>query len=350
MPGVERAEAGRSPLTFGVSVRQDIAMRADGTFDADGWADVVVQAERLGFDQVFVADHVFVPPYMARVIGDVWMDPFTLLAFLAARTTRIELVFSCLVVPYRQPFAAAEAVSTIDQLSGGRCALGVVPGYIREEFETFKLPLDERSTMTNEFVRLMIELWTSRSTTFEGRYYSCNQVDVQPKCVRQPHVPIWVGGSSTSALRRVAEFGDVWHPTGFTIITDEYRDEFKDEMAGKSLPSSGTTPNCVREGIEQVRRFADEAGREIGDVKVVVLPGVPEDEDGDGDGRRSSVAQALRGGAGRDAMIDWLGRYIDAGATGFYVSPRGNSLPECTAFLERYAAEVIPQLRHRAGG
>jgi probable F420-dependent oxidoreductase len=336
---------GRSPLTFGVSIRQDIAMRPDGTFDADGWADVVVHAERLGFDHVFAADHVFVPPYMSRIIGDVWMDPFTLLAYLAARTSRIELVFSCLVVPYRQPFAAAEAVATIDQLSGGRCALGVVPGYIREEFDTFNLALDERSAMTNEFVRLMRELWTSRSTTFQGNYYSCDQVDLLPKCVRQPHVPIWVGGSSRSAIRRVAEFGDVWHPTGFTIVTDEYRDKFSSEMAGKSVPTSGTTPKGVREGLAQVQRLADQSGRDISDLKVVVLPGVPEDEDGDG--RRSSVEQAIRGGAGRDAMIDWLARYVEAGATGFYVSPRGRSLPECAEFLDRYAAEVIPALRQR---
>jgi probable F420-dependent oxidoreductase len=323
--------------TFGVSVRQDIAMRADGTFDAERWSEVFVRAEQLGYQQAFVADHVFVPPYMARVIGDVWLEPLTLLAFLAARTTRIELVISCLVVPYRQPFVTAEAIATLDQLSGGRCALGVVPGYIREEFETFNLPLDERGHITNEFIRIMIEVWTSDTATYEGEYYSCHGIDVKPKCVRRPHVPIWVGGSSTSALRRVAEFGDVWHPMGFTVISEQYQRSHGEELEGRSLPTSGTTPQRLREGIEQIRRLADEAGRDLPDLRVVVLPGLPDEEER---GRRAFAKDAR---VSQDQVVDWLGQYVEAGATGFYVSPTGASLEECREHLERYAAEVIPQ-------
>jgi probable F420-dependent oxidoreductase len=323
--------------TFGVSVRQDIATSADGTFDAQRWSDVFVRAEQLGYQQAFVADHIFVPQYMARVIGDVWLDPFTLLAFLAARTSQIELVISCLVVPYRQPFATAKAIATLDQLSAGRCALGVVPGYIREEFDTFRLPLAQRSDMTNEFIQIMIQAWVSESATYEGTFYSCQDIDVKPKCVRRPHVPIWVGGSSNSALRRVARFGDVWHPMGFTVISEQYKQRHGEALQGRTLPTSGTTPRKLREGIEQIQALASEAGRDLSDLEVVVLPGLP---DAEGRGDRPF---AKRAGVSQDEVVDWLGQYVEAGATGFYVSPTGSSLEECQEHLERYAAEVIPQ-------
>jgi probable F420-dependent oxidoreductase len=323
--------------TFGVSVRQDLAMDGDGTFDAHRWSGVFATADRLGYQQAFVADHVFVPPYMRRVIGDVWLDPFTLLAYLAARTTAMELVISCLVVPYRQPFATAEAIATIDQLSGGRCAMGVVPGYVREEFETFNLPHGQRGVMTNEFVRIMREVWTSDAASYEGRYYSFDSIDVIPKCVRRPHVPIWVGGSSRAAIRRVAEFGDVWHPMGFTVFSEEHKVRHGDELAGKALPTSGTTPQQLRDGIEEIRRLAGEADRDLGDLQVVVLPGLPVDETGS----RAFAGSGAR--VSQDQLIDWLGQYVEAGATGFYVSPTGSSLDECEEHLERYAAEVVPQ-------
>ena len=323
--------------TFGVSVRQDLAMGADGTFDPQRWSDVFVRAEQLGFEQAFVADHVFVPPYMARVIGDVWLDPFTLLAYLAARTSRIELVISCLVVPYRQPFATAKAIATIDQLSGGRCALGVVPGYVREEFEAFNLRVEERGEITNELLRIMIHLWTSDAAHYKGKYFSCDGIDVKPKCVRRPHVPIWVGGSSTSALRRVAELGDAWHPMGFTVISEEYKEAHRDELVDRPLPTSGTTPQQLREGLAEIHRLADEAGRDLPDLRVVVLPGLP---DAEGRGER---AFAKNPRVSQDQVVDWLGQYVDAGATGFYVSPTGSSLDQCEDHLERYATEVIPQ-------
>ena len=102
------------------------------------------------------------------MITDVWLEPFALLSYLAAVTSRIELVIACLVVPYRQPFVTAKSVATLDQLSGGRATLGIVPGYLKEEFEAFALPLEERNAMTNEFVRIMIELWTGTTRHSTG--------------------------------------------------------------------------------------------------------------------------------------------------------------------------------------
>jgi probable F420-dependent oxidoreductase len=252
-----------SRISTVITLPHHLALRPDGSFDADIYTDAVVRAEGLGYDHTMTPDHVFVPEYWAKVVGDAWVDPFTLLSYVAARTSRIGLLLSCLVVPYRQPFATAEMVATLDQLSQGRFQLGIVPGYLKEEFETFGLPLEDRNEMTNEFMRIMIELWASDSASYQGKYYQCENVDVRPKCVHRPHVPIWVGGSSKQAMRRVAEFGDVWHPLGGPVIDEAYTSAHTRELAGKPLPTSGTTPDKLRNGIEFIRQLADEAGRDI---------------------------------------------------------------------------------------
>src|SRR5439155_5222938 len=228
--------------TYGLSLRHGVLTNPDGSFDTDGFVELVRHGEAVGFNHVLVPDHVFVPEYWGKVITYVWLEPFALLSYLAAVTSRIELVIACLVVPYRQPFVAAESVATLDQLSGGRAALGIVPGYLKEEFEAFALPLDERNAMTNEFVSIMVELWTNPAAAYNGAYYRFEGVELKPPCVRRPHAPIWVGGSSRAALKRVAEFGDVWTPLGFTVVNESYRESHEEELAGKSLPTSGTTP------------------------------------------------------------------------------------------------------------
>ncbi len=330
-------------IKFGVNVREDLAMNADGTLDAHRFAEAVVTAERLGYDYVCVAHHVFVPPYLVNLIGGIYLEPFTVLAYLAARTSRIELVLTCLVVPYRQPFETAQAVATLDQLSGGRFALGVVPGYLKEEFETFRIPFDQRGEMTNEFVRIMIEVWTSESATFNGKFYSCDGIDVKPKCARRPHVPIWIGGSSRRALERVVAFGDVWHPLGMTVVDGAYKAAHADEFAGKALPTDGTTPVKLRESLAYLDGIAEKAGRDLNGLEVVLLAGLPADED------ETSVREKMLSlTEGGERTIDWLGRYIEAGATGFFIVPPGDSLEEGSEHLQRFAEEVIPQLRGRS--
>jgi probable F420-dependent oxidoreductase len=301
-------------------------MDPSGDFDADGYAKIIGEAERLGYDFVVAADHVFVPRYWAELIGDIFFEPFTLFSYLAARTSRIEFVFACLVVPYRQPFTTAKTVAAVDQLSRGRFSLGVVPGYLKEEFQTFGLPRDDRNEMTNEFVRIMIELWTDDSATYRGRYYSCENVSIKPKCARQPHVPIWVGGSSRNAMRRVAEFGDVWHPLGFQPVSDAYFAAHKQEFTD-SMQTGGTTPGLLRSGLAYIEDLAAKSQRDISDLKVVIMAGSTAD---------------VRGGT--DRVVDNLGRYIQAGATGFSISAPGESAKECTDNLARFAEEVIPQL------
>jgi probable F420-dependent oxidoreductase len=242
-----------------------------------------------------------------------------MLTYLAAPTSNIDLVVSCLVVPYRQPFATAKAIATIDQLSGGRFVLGVVPGYLKEEYETFRLPLHERNEITNEFVRIMIELWTSDVASYLGKYYDFEDLNIRPKCYRRPHVPIWVGGSSRNALRRVAEFGDCWHPIGFTVVDDDYKAANQADLADKELPTSCTTPWRLRKDLTEIRRLAEERSRDISELQVVVLAGKPVED-------MSSARSPGTDTPSDDLMVDWYGQYLDAGATGLVYSARASSL------------------------
>jgi probable F420-dependent oxidoreductase len=313
-------------ITYGVSVSHKLAMEASGNFDADSYAHIIERVEELGYDFIVAADHVFVPPYWAEIIGDIFFEPFTLFSYLAARTRRIEMVFACMVVPYRQPFTTAKTIAAVDQLSQGRFSLGVVPGYLKEEFQTFGLPRDERGEMTNEFVRIMIELWTNESATYRGKYYSCENISIKPRCVHSPHVPIWVGGSSRNAMQRVAEFGNVWHPLAFQPVNDEYFAAHKEEFTG-SMQTGGTTPDLLRSGLDYIGNLAANIGRDVSDLKVVMMAG--------------GIADIR---AGKDRVVDNLGRYLEAGATGFSMSAPGETVEECRDNLARFAEEVIPQL------
>ena len=313
-------------IAFGVGVKHKLAMDTSGNFDADDYADIIAGVERLGYDFIVAADHVFVPPCWAELIGDIFFEPFTLFSYLAGRTSEIGLVFACMVVPYRQPFSTAKTVAAVDQLSRGRFSLGIVPGYLKEEFQTFGLPHDERSEMTNEFVRIMIELWTSDAAEYRGKYYSCEKVSIKPKCVQHPHVPIWVGGSSRNAMRRVAAFGDVWHPLGFEPVDEAYFASHKQEFTD-SMQTGGTTPELLRSGVGYIQEVAAKSERDLGHLKVVVMAG------GTADVR-----------AGTDRVVDNLGRYIEAGATGFSMSAPGETAEECHDNLIRFAEDVIPQL------
>jgi probable F420-dependent oxidoreductase len=327
-------------LTYAVSIRHSLATEPSGDFDANAYAEIISQVETLGYDDVLLADHVFVPPYWANIIGDIFFEPFTLFSYLAARTSRIGLTLACLVVPYRQPFATAKMVAAVDQLSRGRFALGVVPGYLKEEFKTFRLPRHERSDMTNEFVRIMIELWTQDTANYEGQYYSCEGVTIKPKCLQHPHVPIWVGGSSRNAMARVAAFGDVWHPLSFQPVDDAYFAAHEADFTN-SMQTGGTTPELLRKGLQYIHDLTGPAGRDVTDLKVVVNAGARvHDGGGSGPSRRGGDEIALGG----DRVVNWLGRYVEAGATGFSISPPGDSPEECVANLARFAEEVIPQL------
>lgn len=188
---------------------------------------LVRRAEALGFAHLSVSDHVVVPrrigsryPYSATgewpgAASGACLEQFTLLAYLAAISSKARLITAVAVVPYRGAVHTAKIAATIDVLSGGRMVFGVGAGWLREEFEALNAPpFEERGRVTDEYLEAFRILCTEDDPRFDGRHLRFADVSFLPKPVQKPHPPIWVGGESPPALRRTVRLGDTWFPIG----------------------------------------------------------------------------------------------------------------------------------------
>lgn len=190
---------------------------------------IAERAEQLGYTYLSVSDHIVIPRDVANKYpyaedGDFTasqqgradtMEQFTLLAWLAALTTRIRLLTSVVVVPHRNPLFMAKSLATTDQLSNGRVVVGCGAGWMREEFEALNLPdFDARGQVTNEYLEAMKIAWTEEAPAYDGEFVRFANIDVKPSPVQKPHPPIWIGGESMPAIRRAVALGDAWYPFG----------------------------------------------------------------------------------------------------------------------------------------
>jgi probable F420-dependent oxidoreductase len=186
---------------------------------------LVGRAEALGFSSTMIADHIVFPvkidskyPYTADGRfpgqGDA-LEQLSLMAFVAAKTSRLRLVTSVMILPYRNPVFTAKALATIDVLSKGRVTVGVGVGWLKEEFDALGAnAFDRRGAVSDEYIRIFKTLWTESPASFAGQFYRFDAIQCLPHPVQKPHPPIWIGGHSKPALRRVARLGDGWHPVG----------------------------------------------------------------------------------------------------------------------------------------
>ena len=175
--------------------------------------ETACKAEELGFDALFVNDHVIVDDSPRNYLWRNVYDPLMVLAYVAARTSRVRLGTSVLIMPYRNPIVTAKMLATLDQMSGGRAIAGVGAGWNEAEYDALGVPYRERGARTTEYLRLWQACWEPGPTTFHGRFFSFDNMHVNPKPVQQPHLPLWIGGSSHASLRRAARFAQVWQPT-----------------------------------------------------------------------------------------------------------------------------------------
>jgi probable F420-dependent oxidoreductase len=208
-----------------------------------------VRAEALGFDSVWVSDHVVVPHANVVNFGETIFDPLVTLGVVAGATSRIRLGTTVLIVPYRNAVVTAKMISSLDALSGGRVVFGIGAGWVAAESAALGLPFAERGAMTDEYLQAMQELWTSREPTFSGKYTRFGGLVFEPKPVQKPHPPIWVGGHSPAALRRTARFGAAWHPINRSL--EELRAGRAElarlcQMRGRSTPPVLTLRNDLR--------------------------------------------------------------------------------------------------------
>ena len=186
------------------------------------------RADEVGLDSVWVGDHLAFPrnpklPYPYSRGAPRYLpsnvpilEPITLMAAIVARTSRVRVGVSVLILPYRHPLVTAKMIATIDAISSGRVILGVGVGWLPEEFEAVNADLETRGAVTDEQIRYFREVWSNDEPSFDGRFYQLSGIDVFPKPVDRS-IPIWIGGQSPAAMRRAANLGDGLHLIDLTL-------------------------------------------------------------------------------------------------------------------------------------
>jgi probable F420-dependent oxidoreductase len=182
-----------------------------GTASPANIIETAERADRLGFHSVWVADHIVIPESYVPAMGPVLYETHTTLSVVAARTTRLKLGCSVMPTPYRHPLFQAKSLATLDQYSAGRVIYGGATGYLVEEFQALGLDFSKRAAITDEYVQVLKLAWTEELITFHGQFVDCTNMICAPKPVQKPHPPIWLGGDSDGAFRRIARYADGWH-------------------------------------------------------------------------------------------------------------------------------------------
>ncbi|WP_084531903.1 TIGR03619 family F420-dependent LLM class oxidoreductase [Nocardia miyunensis] len=183
-------------------------------------ARVAEAGDRLGFDHLTCSEHVALAEHSASAMlkgkrGTRYWDPLATLSYVAARTRRIRLCTSVIVLGYHHPLALAKRYGTLDRISGGRVVLGVGVGTAREEFDLLGASFTDRGRRADESIAALRAALGHRTPEFDGQYFRFADLVVDP-CAIQERMPIWVGGVSDAALRRATRLGDGWIPAALT--------------------------------------------------------------------------------------------------------------------------------------
>jgi len=186
-------------VALGVALRSMGPQSTRATFLACARA-----AEDASFDDVWVQDHLAIPPDDAEGSGGRYLDPLGALAFLAGATSRIRLGTGVINLPYRAPLPTAKAVATLQELSAGRLLLGVGVGWMAPEFRALGVPKRERGARTDETLAFLADCFANDVVEANGQKFLF--------LPRPPRPPIYVGGDAKHALARAAKWGDGWMP------------------------------------------------------------------------------------------------------------------------------------------
>jgi len=278
--------------------------------DLDQYVETARAAETYGWDYAVLSDHVVHPEQMATPYPYTedgsprweseapWPDPFVAVAAMASATQSLRFLTSVYVLPLRNPFFAAKAISTAAVMSGNRLTLGIGAGWMEDEFQLMEQEFRRRGRRMNEMIDVMRKLWTGEFVEHHGEFYAFDRLRMSPG-LDEP-VPVWSGGFSEAALRRVGRVTDGW-------ISDLHSTEELGEL------------------IQKVRQYRAEAGR--GDEPLPVV------------------------GACTDAFgVDGMRRLEEIGVTHLLTAPwmlyglDGGTLEGKREGLERFANEVISAL------
>ncbi|MET8131794.1 TIGR03619 family F420-dependent LLM class oxidoreductase [Streptomyces sp. NPDC005251] len=266
-------------------------MNMNAAADPTVSARIARRAERLGYESLWVADHVVLPrpqPEESPLEPDTpLLDPVVALTHLASHTERIRLGTGCVILPQRNPVVLAKQLASLDVVSGGRLIFGAGVGYLEPEMSAVGVPMAGRGARADEYLQAISELWYADKPEFHGSYADFGGVDARPRPL-QRRVPLVIGGHSAAAHRRAVAHGDEWF--GYLV--------------------------GLRSAAEQVRtlkELSERAGRQDRPLKISVAPARPLD------------AATVRAYA--DAGVDRL----------VAVPPMDLTVPELEEFVERNA-------------
>lgn len=284
--------------------------------------------EALGYESLWASDHVVLPysiksQYPYNATGEfplppsaAFLEPLATLALVAGVTERARLGTTILVLPHRHPVLAAKTIATLDHLAEGRVILGVGVGWMREEIEILGGDYDRRGAWSDEAIRIMRACWSQDRARYQGRFFSFPEIGVMPQPPRK-HIPIWVGGHTPRALRRVAELGDGWH-------------------------AAFTPPDAFARDMERLRAECAKVNRAIDDLAITLRAGLSFRDAPGGPDRKP-----LQGTP--EQIVADIRRYRELGVSSFLLEARYRDLDDMVSIFERFAREIRPQVDAPSG-
>jgi len=268
------------------------------------------EADRRGIASLWVSDHVIFPRTATGSYpggrfphppDKPYLEPVVALAAAAVCTTRARLGASVFILGHRHPVVMAKMLTSIDALSNGRLICGVGVGWWKEELEILGVPFNRRGRQADEILKIFTTLWSDAHPSFEGEFFRFRDIGFAPKPVQKPRPPIWVGGDSPGAFRRVATLGDGWHATS-------------------------KTPTEFREALPRLRAAADKAGRAFDTIEL-------------------SLRYTLRDdllAKGTQAVVDTLVEYKRLGLSHMLLEFRRDDLGRMLEILDLVTSAVRP--------
>jgi F420-dependent oxidoreductase-like protein len=283
--------------------------------------------DRLGYDTAWVFDHFF--PILSDPTGPCF-EGWTLLAALAAETSRVEVGVLVTGNTYRHPAVLAKMGATVDHTSGGRLIMGLGAAWFEMEHAAYGIPFyttAERIHRSDEAAEIIKRLWTEKQTTFEGKYYQLKDAYCEPKPVRQPRPPLMMGGSGEKLMLRViAKHADQWNTFGPPAVF-----RHKISVLGEHCAAVGRDPGEIEvswAGLMYVTDSSEEKEAVVRRMAAAFSAPVEQVEPG----LLVGTAQEIR---------DRINALIEAGVTHFI----GIANPPFEESIRRLAEEVMPEFR-----
>jgi probable F420-dependent oxidoreductase len=252
-----------------------------GALNVHFHSEVTDEAERLGYESVWLPEHLVLPTRMSRSPhpGEEHppvppttpvFDAFTYLGYLAGRTQHLRLGTHVYNLGLRHPFTSARSVQTLDVLSGGRVEFGIGASWLEEEWRAVGLDFASRGRRVDAAIEVCKRLWTEPEIAHEGEFFRFDAVAFEPKPLQKPWPPILVGGESPAALRRAARAGDGWIGMGHTFETGKKQIARLEELRREHGRGDGAFQICLGGAVaspEDVARW-----EELGVTRLVVSP------------------------------------------------------------------------------